>query len=77
LVTVGQLPVCVRYWAGKRHSRAAAMLSANCLILIERQFFQVDQREAFYSAIPESHERDRNIPRNCKTHFDASSLPPP
>jgi hypothetical protein len=33
-------------------------------------FSSLDQRDAFYKPIPKNHERDRNIPANCKTKID-------
>jgi hypothetical protein len=40
-------------------------------ILFENRFSQANQRQAFYSAGPDNHERAQNGPPNCKTRFEA------
>jgi hypothetical protein len=40
-------------------------------ILFESRFSQANQRQAFYSAGPDNHERAQNNPADCKTEFGA------
>ena len=41
----------------------------------ERQFLQHYQRQAFYKVAPKNHERDRNVPQNCKALSQVISPP--
>ena len=42
------------------------------VVISKKQFAELDQQEAFYSASPEKHEQARNIPADCKTHLVAT-----
>jgi N6-adenosine-specific RNA methylase IME4 len=47
------------------HSSRPALIYT--VVSSNRQFAEIDQQQAFYSASPENHELDRNTTRNCKT----------
>jgi hypothetical protein len=50
------------------------MRSVYTVVLLNRQFDQQHQQQAFYSTTPKKHERGWNIPANCKTRQRPSAI---